>query len=322
MSRLLHSEHPIVINSELARIVGLNEAIVMQQLNYWIKGTVSGVEKDGMRWIYNSHAEWVKQFPFWSVDTVKRTFSSLKKQNLVLVEQLSKDRHNRTNYYTINILRLAEIEAETRVNIDQGILPSCNSAVCPDHEGILPPSKRAACPVVHTEITTETTPEIIPAEAKATAAQKSVAVIKPMVIEAGGKQFEIPGELKYPGAGTKSHRTWINYAIRYNNRYGTWPLWNRMTAGVVTSFIGRVGEEVAPRVAAFYLTVNDAYVVKQMHPFRLLLSGAETYHTQYVTNTSMTGTRARQIDQTQSNFDAVDEAMKLLEAREVKHANA
>lgn len=95
-----------------------------------------------------------------------------------------------------------------------------------------------------------------------------------------------------------------------------------MTAGVVTSFIGRVGEEVAPRVAAFYLTVNDAYVVKQMHPFRLLLSGAETYHTQYVTNTSMTGTRARQIDQTQSNFDAVDEAMKLLEAREVKHANA
>ena len=159
-------------------------------------------------------------------------------------------------------------------------------------------------------------------EAIATVAPKSVAVVKPMIIESSGKQFTIPGELKYPGAGTKSHRTWINYAIRYNNRYGTWPLWNRMTAGVVTSFIGRVGEEVAPRVAAFYLTVNDAYVVKQMHPFRLLLSGAETYHTQYVTNTSMTGTRARQIDQTQSNFDAVDEAMKLLEAREVKHANA
>lgn len=159
-------------------------------------------------------------------------------------------------------------------------------------------------------------------EAKATAAQKSVAVIKPMVIEAGGKQFEIPGDLKYPGAGTKSHRTWINYAIRYNNRYGTWPLWNRMTAGVVTSFIGRVGEEIAPRVAAFYLTVNDAYVVKQMHPFKLLLSGAETYHTQYVTNTSMTGTRARQIDQTQSNYDAVDEAMRLLKSQEVNHENA
>lgn len=324
---LLNSEHPIVINAQLARIVGLNEAIVLQQLNYWINGTASGVEHDGRRWVYNTQDQWQEQFPFWSVDTVKRAFASLKKQRLILVEQLSKKQHDRTNYYAIDHAKLDEMEAKSRVVADQCKLPPSSRAKRPSRKkqpapidkGNAPQSTGADCPDVHTETTTETT-----AERKAGGADAPPCEPKPpMVIEGNGKRIEIPAELRYPGPDTKSHKAWINYAVAYRKRYDTWPVWNATVAGMLTQFINRIGAEAAPKVAAYFLGVNDAFVVKSMHSIKHLLSDAEKYHTQYVTGRSMTATRANQIDQTQSNFDAADEAMKILaDRRAQQHAQA
>ncbi len=58
--------------------IGLNEAIVLQQLHYWLRDTGSGMECDGVRWIYNTTEQWLEQFPFWSESTLKRAFASLK----------------------------------------------------------------------------------------------------------------------------------------------------------------------------------------------------------------------------------------------------
>lgn len=129
---LLNKKHPIVINPTLAVRVGLNEAIALQQLAYWIEQTKSGMDYQGMRWVYNTHSDWKEQFPFWSIDTIKRTFLSLHKQGVIFIEQLNKSKHDRTNYYTINY-----------------------ESVCLIDEGKLPPSMSADCPVLHPEITTE-----------------------------------------------------------------------------------------------------------------------------------------------------------------------
>lgn len=142
---LLFDFRPLVINPQLAERIGLNEAIVLQQLKYWINETESGVEHDGMRWVYNTHEQWAEQFPFWSVDTVKRTLTSLSKQGIVLVEKLNKAKHDQTNFYTINYLASALF--------DQGNLPSSD-------QGNLPSSVGADCPDVLTENTQETTQEI------------------------------------------------------------------------------------------------------------------------------------------------------------------
>ncbi|EAB9737046.1 hypothetical protein D4U46_25860, partial [Escherichia coli] len=48
---LLFAERPLVINTQLAMKIGLNEAIVLQQLHYWLRDTNSGMECDGVRWI-------------------------------------------------------------------------------------------------------------------------------------------------------------------------------------------------------------------------------------------------------------------------------
>lgn len=99
---LLLKFRPLLFSPELARRIGLNEAIALQQIEYWVRETESGIEFEGKRWIYNTYPNWVKQFPFWSEETVKRTMISLRKQGLILVEQLNKAKHDRTNYYTVN----------------------------------------------------------------------------------------------------------------------------------------------------------------------------------------------------------------------------
>lgn len=99
---LLMPSRPIVINPHLAYSIGLNEAIALQQINYWLKETTSGQERDGVRWIYNTNEQWLEQFPFWSESTLKRTFTRLKNIGVLKIEQLNKSQRDMTNYYTIN----------------------------------------------------------------------------------------------------------------------------------------------------------------------------------------------------------------------------
>lgn len=99
---LLMPSRPIVINPDLAYSIGLNEAIALQQVNYWLKETTSGLERDGVRWIYNTNEQWLEQFPFWSESTLKRTFTRLKALGVLKIEQLNKSQRDMTNYYTIN----------------------------------------------------------------------------------------------------------------------------------------------------------------------------------------------------------------------------
>ncbi|GAB1676313.1 hypothetical protein JNE12001_21830 [Escherichia coli] len=54
------TSRPIVINPDLAYSIGLNEAIALQQINYWLQETKSGMESDGVRWIYNTTEQWLE----------------------------------------------------------------------------------------------------------------------------------------------------------------------------------------------------------------------------------------------------------------------
>lgn len=102
MGRIL-TERGLMFSASLAAEVGLNEAIAIQQVIFWTVETESGVVDDnGRRWIYNTYHKWQSQFPFWSVDTVKRVMTSLREKNLILVEKLRKSNHDHTNYYTVN----------------------------------------------------------------------------------------------------------------------------------------------------------------------------------------------------------------------------
>ena len=120
---LLMTSQPIVINRDLACRIGLNEAIVLQQIHYWLNETNSGTEHGGIRWVYNTTEQWLEQFPFWSESTLKRTFASLKSLGVLRREQLNKSKRDMTNFYTINY----ESELLEEVKVNESIRSKCTS---------------------------------------------------------------------------------------------------------------------------------------------------------------------------------------------------
>ena len=113
MSKLIINEPPIQLLPSLAAAIGLNEAIVLQQLHYWLTNKNSGIERDGYRWIYNTYEEWQENnFPFWSERTIARTFLSLEDQGLVIAERLEARSHDQRKYYRIDYEALEGKEEE------------------------------------------------------------------------------------------------------------------------------------------------------------------------------------------------------------------
>lgn len=87
----LFDEQPIIANKTLARALGLNEALVLQQINYWIEiNKKSGKNyHDEKYWTYNSIRAWQeKDFDYMGVDTVKRTFAKLEKAGYLLIGKI------------------------------------------------------------------------------------------------------------------------------------------------------------------------------------------------------------------------------------------
>lgn len=127
---------------------------------------------------------------------------------------------------------------------------------------------------------------------------------------------EIPADMPGPkDQSCKTFKAWANYAMAYRKRHGAWPVWNAKVAGQLGQVIDRLGIDVAHHVAAYFLTINDARVVSNMHSIGDLLAKAEAYHTQWATNRQMNGTTARQIEQTQTNFSAAEQALEALRAK-------
>jgi hypothetical protein len=105
---LLVDEPPLQVLPTLAASLGLAEAIVLQQLHYWLQKP--GVHRrEGRPWVYNSYEEWRQQFPFWSVTTIKRIFSHLERQGIVMSQQYEKKAWERRKWYSLNYQRLSQL---------------------------------------------------------------------------------------------------------------------------------------------------------------------------------------------------------------------
>ena len=81
-------------------------------------------------------------------------------------------------------------------------------------------------------------------------------------------------------------------------------------------------DAAAPQVAAYYLTVNDARLINDCHTLNGLLAKAEAFHTQWQTGRQMNGTTARQLEQTQANINAAQEAAERIRNRQGGKTNA
>ena len=109
---LLVQEPPLQVLRGLAKEIGLNEAIVLQQVHYR-QQRGEGV-RDG--WLRRTYREWHNDFPFWSSRTIERIFNSLRNQDLLLIEDgdgTDRALRYRINYSVVPSRQIDEMQSDT-----------------------------------------------------------------------------------------------------------------------------------------------------------------------------------------------------------------
>lgn len=158
MSKLLLKEYPLILLPSLAAKIGINQAIILQQLHYWL--LTSSHEIEGKKWIYNTYKDWQLQFPFWCEKTIARTIRSLEEQGYLLSANFNSLKQDKTKWYTIDYEKLAELEnaAQDNLSSPEGQIDRSDRTNCTMPEDSL----SQAIPEITTETNTESIYTLLP----------------------------------------------------------------------------------------------------------------------------------------------------------------
>lgn len=102
----LLEEPPILVYPTLAKLLGINAAIIFQQLHFLLGVTEKAKSKynfiDGQWWVYNSYPEWREYFPWITERTIQNHFLELEGLGIVKSRQSVKHPTDRRKWYTID----------------------------------------------------------------------------------------------------------------------------------------------------------------------------------------------------------------------------
>lgn len=129
MSNLLLDERPLIVLPSLAAMLNsLDEAVILQQIHYWIEKRQNYCE--GRYWVYNSMENWMQQFPWIkSRTTLTRYFNNLEKKGLLITGNYNKAGFDKTKWYTIDYSTLSDFEQRlyrTCTTSDQNLVNGMN----------------------------------------------------------------------------------------------------------------------------------------------------------------------------------------------------
>ncbi|MER2126324.1 conserved phage C-terminal domain-containing protein [Solibacillus sp.] len=136
---LLINEPPLQVLPSLAKLIGLNEAIFIQQLHFRL--LISNNERDGYKWIYKTYEEWQQEFSFWSRDTVKRTVSKLEKEGyIVTTSAYNKMKMDKTKWYRIDYPKIPYLPMGQVAPFERASCINGTGQTAPLEEGNMHPS--------------------------------------------------------------------------------------------------------------------------------------------------------------------------------------
>jgi hypothetical protein len=111
-SQFIINEPPLQVIPTLARDIGLNEAIILQQVHYWLNLQFSRCLIEEQYWVRYSLKQWGCQFPFWDKKTLRRAINNLEK--LEVLVSLVREDSSKAKYYAINYWRLDQLTSPTK----------------------------------------------------------------------------------------------------------------------------------------------------------------------------------------------------------------
>lgn len=266
---MLDLGRPVAFYPGMAKYVGgVNACLFLCQLLYWSDKSENEIG------IYKTAEEWTVET---GLSYKEQATARKKLRELGLISEVEKRLEHKI-YYLIDTDRLNDIieTADSR----KGSSRKSHLAFRGDHNGLS----------VHTENTTQTTTETLPA------------------LQAGEMERQ-----------ECCRAIWSAYSGAYFQRYGAEPVRNAKINGQINQLHKRLGGE-APLVADYFVGINDSFLIRSVHEFGLLLSKAEAYRTQWATGRQMNGVTARQIENTQANISAADEAIRMMREGGIQNA--
>jgi hypothetical protein len=111
----------IIVEIDWVEALGLNEAIFTRKLLGWLNWEGAYEDSHGQRWVYNTHAEWLRQLPWLSKSTLQRVIGRLRERGVVLA--FSRNAHNgdHTLWYSVDVERLNQLVGESMVNLTTSV---------------------------------------------------------------------------------------------------------------------------------------------------------------------------------------------------------
>jgi hypothetical protein len=92
-----------IFDVEIAKEYGVNAAILLQNLGYWIMRNKANETNyyDGKYWTYNSRKAWSELFPYMSERQIDTAFKKLIDNGLVITGNYNKLKYDRTLWYAL-----------------------------------------------------------------------------------------------------------------------------------------------------------------------------------------------------------------------------
>lgn len=127
-SPLLINEPPLQILPSLAQKIGLNEAIIVQQVHYWLNPKFNKNYFEGRYWVWNTYEQWQHQFPFWGMNTIRRAIGNLE-ESRILISFVTRD-FKKLKYYSIDYDLLQNFVSGSKTEFKKATesLDTCPSA--------------------------------------------------------------------------------------------------------------------------------------------------------------------------------------------------
>lgn len=94
-----------VFDIDVAQIVGVNAAILLENIAHWIEHNRANEDKksfhDGRYWTYNSMKAFSELFPYLKPNAVRTALKKLKEADLIIVGNYNKLAYDRTQWYAL-----------------------------------------------------------------------------------------------------------------------------------------------------------------------------------------------------------------------------
>jgi hypothetical protein len=137
----LMAEKSIPAYPHLASVLGVNEAIILQQVYFYV--TLHSRKKstqhfhDGKFWVFNSYKQWRDQhFPWLTARGVQSIILRLETKGLLISRQGLENPQDRRKWYTIDLEKLAKLIPTSKINSTQTARPTNTDCTSNMHEMI------------------------------------------------------------------------------------------------------------------------------------------------------------------------------------------